>query len=257
MCSPGFGPAILHNRQCMFTWVCPRCGGAVDVADEKCPRCSGSTDPESTEATIGGLQVPVREPPVQLTERRAPAAMPPGASEAVAGSPAEGRTDDARAVAAGGLQVGRKHYLIFAGPLAGAIVGAVWLAGGFSGIRFEDPGELSESPVQTFAIGARDDIEVSAVRPYYDAEYQTRVKAFVANHSKRERSVALRVLLRVREASPGASPIATFDVITEAPLLPNEGREYDVSLKAMGTLQSFPRWDEMRVDLATIGALAE
>lgn len=156
------------------------------------------------------------------------------------------------------LGLERRHYLLFAVALFVFVGAAVWLSGGFDGgifgLRFEDPGEMEESPVETFAIGVRGDIEVSGVRPYYDDEYQAHVKAFVANHSKQRRAVALRALLRVKEAGPGSVPIATFEVVTVPPLEPNEGRELDVSLSAMGTLQSFPRWDEMRVDLEPIGS---
>lgn len=236
---PGERSAILHNRHCMFTWICPKCGGAVDVAEEKCPRCSGAAEADSTDETTADLPPPTRERSAPAVAERSRAPSPADESEQVAGN---------------GLQLGPKHYLIFAAALAAAILGAVWLSGGFSGLRFEDPDEMSESPVETFAIGVRDDIEVAAVRPYYDEAYQAHVRAFVANHSKQERAVALRVFLRVKEASPTGFPIATFDVITQTPLAPNEGREFDVPLLAMGTLQSFPRWDEMRVDLETIPA---
>ncbi len=142
-----------------------------------------------------------------------------------------------------------RHYLIFAGGLAVAILGAIWLSGGFSGLRLEAPEEVTESPVETFAIGVQGPIEVSGIRPYYDEEFQTHVRAFVANHSKEEHSVALRVHLRVKEASRRAPPLATFEVVISSPLPPNGGQEVDVQLRALGSLQSLPRWEEMRVDL--------
>lgn len=116
---------------------------------------------------------------------------------------------------------------------------------------------MSLSPVETFAIGVRGPIEVSGIRPYYTDEYQMRVLAFVANHSKQERSVALRVYLRVREASRQAPPLASFDVVVGNPLAPNGGQEVDVDLQAMGSLQSLPPWDELRVDLEILGAQGE
>ena len=146
----------------------------------------------------------------------------------------------------------KRHYLIFTGGLAVAILGAIWLAGGFSGLRLEDPDEMVESPVEAFAIGVRGPIEVSGIRPYYDEDFQTHVRAFVANHSKDEQSVALRVHLRVREASTRTPPIATFEVVIGSPLPPNGGQEIDVRLQAMGSLQSLPRWDELRVDLEAL-----
>ena len=239
----------------MFTWICPQCGSAVDVAEERCPRCSGALDAGSADETVADLPRPAPKRAARAVAERSSLPSPPAVSEGPAPSRSERPAGSSESVAANGLQFGRKHYLILAGAVAAAVLGAVWLAGGLSGLRFQDPDEMLESPVETFAIGVRDDIEVSAVRPYYDEEFQAHVKAFVANHSKKERAVAMRVFLRVREASPQGSPIATFDVITETPLVPNEGREVDVPLNAMGTLQSFPRWDEMRVDLETIGAL--
>ena len=155
-------------------------------------------------------------------------------------------------VSMGGLHLQAWHYLVFAGGLAVAVLLAVWLSGGLSGLRLEDPEESPESPVETFAIGVHGPIEVSAIRPYYDEEYQTHVRAFVANHSKQERSVAVRASLRVREASRQAPPLATFDVIISAPLPPNGGQEVDVQLRALGSLQSLPPWNQMRVDLEVL-----
>ena len=147
---------------------------------------------------------------------------------------------------------------MFAGALGVVILGVIWLSGGFagvfSGLSLEDPEEVAESPVETFAIGVSGEIEVSGIRPYYDDEYHTHVRAFVANHSKEPQSVALKALLRVREASRRAPPLATFDVIVPNPLDPNAGVEVDVELAAMGSLQSLPRWDELRVDLEQLGA---
>ena len=80
------------------------------------------------------------------------------------------------------------------------------------------------------------------------------MRAFVANHSNEPQSVAVQVLLRVRQASAQALPIATFEVIISDPLPPNGGQEIDVRLAAMGSLQSLPPWDEIRVDVEVLGA---
>lgn len=156
------------------------------------------------------------------------------------------------------MHLERRHYVMFAGALAAVILCVIWLSGGFagvfSGLSLEDPEEAAESPVETFAIGVSGEIEVSGIRPYYDDEYRAHVRAFVANHSKEPQSVALKALLRVREASRRGPPLATFDVIVPNPLDPNAGVEVDVELAAMGSLQSLPRWDELRVDLEQLGA---
>ena len=139
--------------------------------------------------------------------------------------------------------------------MAGAVtvLGAAFLLGACSGLELENPADAEAGPVETFGIGVRGPIEVSGVRPYYDENYHAHVRAFVANHSDREQSVALRVYLRVHQATQQAPPLATFQVVISDPLPARGGKEVDVELQAMGTLQSLPRWDEMRVDLEVIG----
>ena len=148
--------------------------------------------------------------------------------------------------------------LLFAGAVVVSICAAIGLSSGLGGLfpalRLEDPGEMAESPVEAFAIGARGPLEVSGIRPYYDKDFQTHVRAFVANHSSEPLSVAVQVMLRVRQAGAQSPPIATFEVITSEPLPAHGGREVDVALAAMGSLQSLPPWDEIRVDIETLAA---
>ena len=157
-----------------------------------------------------------------------------------------------------GLHLEKRHLVIFAVALLLAVLVAVWAAGDptglFSGLGLENPEEMEVSPVETFSIGVQGAVEVSAIRPYYDEDFQTHVKAFVANHSSEPQSVALQVMLRVREASKQAPPLATFNVVIPDPIGPNGGTEIDVVLNAMGSLQSLPRWDEMRVDVEPLGS---
>lgn len=222
----------------MFNWICPHCGKVVDSSTEHCPHCGAQESADPPEATsdqdetvVAPVVAPVDEAPQQR------ASSPP---------------------ARNAMHLDRRHYVMFAGALAAVILCVIWLSGGFagvfSGLSLEDPEEVTESPVETFAIGVSGEIEISGIRPYYDAEYRTHVRAFVANHSKEPQSVALKALLRVREASRRAPPLATFDVIVPNPLDPNAGVEVDVELAAMGSLQSLPRWDELRVDLEQLGA---
>ena len=232
----------------MFTWICPKCGAAVDVAEDACPQCSAGvaqTGPgqDATEVLEAPPEPAVHDAEAQVAQTAAPPPEPTAQSEMPAPEPVEA------AAKPSGLHMAGKHYAMFAGGLVLAILVAVWLGGGFSGLRLEDPEEMDQSPVEAFAIGVQGPIEVSGIRPYYDEDFQTHVRAFVANHSKEERSVALRALLRVREAGRGTPPIATFEIVTPSPLPPNGGEEIDVPLRAMGSLQSLPRWDEMRVDL--------
>ena len=158
----------------------------------------------------------------------------------------------------GAFELRPKHLLVFGAAVALAVCVAVVVSAGpgglFSALRLEDPAETAVSPVETFAIGVRGPIEVSGIRPYYDDDFQTHVRAFVANHSREPQSVAVQVLLRVREASTQALPLATFQVVISDPLPPHGGKEVDVGLAAMGSLQSLPPWDEIRVDIEGLGA---
>ena len=241
---------MLHNGHWMFTWICPKCGAAVDIAQDTCPQCSGGIEPSAPEEDATNVVEAPPEPTVHHAEAQlAQAAAPPPETTVESEMPAPEPEPVEAAARPSGLHMARRHYAMFAGGLVLAILVAVWLGRGFSGLRLEDPGEAEASPVEAFAIGAEGPIEVSGIRPYYDEDFQTHVRAFVANHSEEERSVALRALLRVREAGRGTPPIATFSVVTPNPLPPNGGREIDVPLRAMGSLQSLPRWDEMRVDL--------
>ena len=235
----------------MFNYICPDCGATVDVADDECPHCAARAIPDGDETAELTAMSRTAEVAANQADRDARATSEREVQargtreEAIAGKGPTRR--------GGTLELKGWHYLAFAGSVVVAILLAVVLSGGISALRFQDPEEAGASPVETFAIGVRGPIEVSGIRPYYDDEYQTHVRAFVANHSRQEQSVALLVHLRVREASQQAPPLATFEVVISDPLPPNAGQEVDVSLRAMGSLQSLPRWDEMRVDLEVLG----
>ena len=243
----------------MFTWVCSECGGSVDVSEVICPHCSapaedwdeddveavaefaGETDPPNAMPEPVAAELPVvdepeiEEPPADLSdpEPERPADFPPQEPAPFA------------------LALSLKHLLQFAVGLVLVILAAYWLAGGggMPGLQLEDPPEEVESTVETFAIGVSGPVEVSAIRPYYDREFQTHVRAFVANHSKEPQSVAFSVLLRVREATSQVPPLATFRVVLPEPLPASGGQEVDVPLAAMGSLQALPPWHQLRVDL--------
>lgn len=234
----------------MFNYICPRCGATVDVADDECPHCAAqeSIDADET-AEIAALGSPSRPAGAGLERGTGSLSERSGPSRPTRATPSADEAPRRR-----GVQLQAWHYITFGGVLVAAILGAVLLSGGMSALRFEAPEEAEMPPVETFAIGVLGPIEVSGIRPYYDDEYQTHVRAFVANHSKQEQSVAFAVLLRVREASQQAPPLATFEVVISDPLPPNAGKEVDVRLRAMGSLQSLPRWNEMRVDLEVLSA---
>ena len=216
---------VLQNSLSRLSYICPACGATVDVADGDCPHCAARGHPDSDETA-------------EITAEAAPKPL------SVEERPRRRKSMGLRA----------RHYWAFAGVLAASVIGAFVVSEGLPGLRFEEPGEAEESPVETFAIGVRGPIEVSGIRPYYDDEYQAHVRAFVANHSRDAQSVALAVLLRIREASQQAPPLATFEVLLSDPLPPNGGREVDVGLQTMGTLESLPPWHQLRVDLEVLAA---
>lgn len=231
----------------MFNYFCPKCGAKVDVGADECPNCAAKSELDADETA-------------DLTESSRTAGLDAFSSDREVGTlaqPSEANPDPDRSSTEGEaalrtgpyLGLGPKHYLAFLALLIVAILGAFMFSGGIPGLRLENPDEATESPVQTFAIGVRGPIEVSGIRPYYDDEYQTHVRAFVANHSREAQSVALLVHLRVREASPQAPPLASFEVVISDPIPPNGGQEVDVELRAFGSLQSLPTWDQVRVDL--------
>lgn len=235
----------------MFTWVCPDCGYDVDVAAEQCPRCSGQLegkDEQSQATAVRPTPPPAPARPVSSPEPEPRQRLPTGPARAP--QPIEATRPS------GGLQFRARHLVYFIMALAVALSAAFWLATGsvpgLSSLRLELPGEMELSPVETFAMGVQGPIEVSGIRPYYTDEFQARVRAFVANHAKSQQPVAVRVHLRVREAGQQVPPLASFAVVLSAPLPPNGGQEVDVELEAMGSLQSLPPWEEMRVDLESI-----
>lgn len=240
----------------MFTWVCPDCGYDVDVAAEQCPRCSGQLEgkDEQSQATAVRPQPPPAEPPA--APARQVSSPEPEPRQRLPTGPARAPQPIEATRPSGGLQFRARHLVYFMMALAVALSAAFWLATGsvpgLSSLRLELPGEMELSPVETFAMGVQGPIEVSGIRPYYTDEFQARVRAFVANHAKSQQPVAVRVHLRVREAGQQVPPLASFAVVLSAPLPPNGGQEVDVELEAMGSLQSLPPWEEMRVDLESI-----
>ena len=259
----------------MFTWVCPKCGGSVDVAEVTCPHCAArdaAPEPATRHSPVPpgdetqALQVAQTEVPARPDPPPAPDPQPaPDPAVAVVAEPTQTPAEPVQAPGVqtesrrrGAFELQTKHLLLFGAAVALAICIAVVVSAGpgglFSALRLEDPAEMAVSPVETFAIGVRGPIEVSGIRPYYDDDFQTHVRAFVANHSREAQSVAVQVLLRVREASSQAPPLATFEVVISDPLPPHGGKEVDVGLAAMGSLQSLPPWDEIRVDIEALAA---
>ena len=210
----------------MFTWICPKCGKEVDVAQKSCPRCAAA------EASAEGAEsAPVLPPPAAASKREEAA---PQQSR-----PARQKSS---------LEVRPLHLLLFAAVLMLTVGGAVWLSRPDL-LRLEAVAEPEEESVRTFGRGLQGPLEVAGIRAYYTDDYQTKVKAFVVNHSDEARSVALRVSLRHRQATDNAPPLGGFDLVLPQPLAGHGAFEIDTDLDALGSLQSLPPWQEMRVDI--------
>ena len=214
--------ALRDNRK-MFTWICPKCGKEVDVAQKSCPHCATPEKPVES--------APNLVPPA--------ASSRPAAADAAQAPPTPPRSS---------MEVRPVHLLIFVGVMILAIGGAVWVSQPDL-LSFESVEEPDEGMVETFGRGVEGPFEVAGIRTYYTDDYQTKVKAFVVNHSDQAGSVALRVHLRVQRATESAPPLASFDVILPEPLDGNGSLEIDTGLDAMGSLQSLPPWREIRVDI--------
>ncbi len=210
----------------MFTWICPKCGKEVDVAQKSCPRCAA--------AEASSESAPSLPPPAALS-RQEEAASPQRRPEKQSGSLSS-------------LEVRPIHLLLFAAVLIASVGGAVWLSRPDL-LRLEAVADPDEESVQTFSRGIRGPLEVAGIRAYYTDDYRTKVKAFVVNHSDEARSVALRVSLRHRQAADNAPPLGGFDLVLPEPLEGQGAFEIDTDLEALGSLQSLPPWQEIRVDI--------
>ena len=198
----------------MFTWVCPTCGRELDLSTKECPDCTGKPAASA--------------PPPPISH--APVADP--ASPEPAAAPGQSR-------------------LLLAGiallALAAVFIGWAMLRG-----RSAEPAAKPAAP-EAVSEPAADSpyasVEISGLRPFYDAKNQPQVHAVVINHGEQEiQGMSLRVALRPRRAPAGAPPLARF--LVKIPVLKAEtSQEITVPLEAFGTLAALPAWRELRADL--------
>lgn len=216
----------------MFTWECPTCGKELDIAETQCPNCSGEA-----EASKGSAKQPEASA-APVSER-----LPPPRKAAAA----------KRQPAAHHWGIQPKHLGVFAVAMVVAVALAVYLArpdafGGGSVELEEVPAGSEEGALLGAAhVG---DLEVAGIRTWYDSDYKPKVRAVVINHGEQAKgNVNLQVQLRPRQADRKVSPLASFDIQLKKELGPRESRDVEADLAALGTLQSLPRWDELRVDV--------
>jgi hypothetical protein len=192
----------------MFTWVCPTCGRELDLSTKECPDCTGKP------------VAAVPPPPVAYTAPPEPAAAP------------------------------GQSRLLLAGiallALAALFVGWAMLRSRTTepAAKLAAPEAVAESPADSPYAS----VEISGLRPFYDAKNQPQVHAVVINHAAQEiPGVSIRVALRPRRAPAGAPPLARF--LVKIPVLKAEAsQEITVPLEAFGTLAALPAWRELRAD---------
>jgi hypothetical protein len=209
----------------MFTWECPTCGREIDIAESECPSCSQRKKAADTAAA----QKPVA------------AALPP--------RPAKARQAPRAAGASWGSQT--KHLALFGLLVLLTAAAAAYLAMPQL-FRPDTPEEAAVAEGSGDAGSAYlGGVEVAGIRPVYDADFKTKVKAVVINHGESAQSnVDLQVALRTRQSSTRDTPLASFRIQLDEAIGPNESREVEVDLITFGTLASLPPWHQLRVDLS-------
>lgn len=214
----------------MFTWECPTCGNELDLAETECPNCSGKETAAGSKTSQRPSSAAAEHlPPVSKAATKPPASSP-----------------------SWGMQP--KHLWIFAAVLVIVVAVAVYLArpgffGGRAGLQLESVPTASEETGAEEPAALRD-LEVAGIRTWYDGDYKPKVRAVVVNHGDNTKeNLNLQVHLRPIQADRRASPLASFDIRLDGKLGPRESRDIETDLIAMGTLQSLPRWNELRIDV--------
>jgi hypothetical protein len=94
------------------------------------------------------------------------------------------------------------------------------------------------------------DLQVAGVRTWYTPDHKPKVRAVIINHGEIPRSgINLQVHLRRAETREDTPPLASFSIRLDEALEPQQIRDVETDLMAMGTLASFPKWHRLRVDL--------
>ena len=117
------------------------------------------------------------------------------------------------------------------------------------GLALED---VPEAAAGTSGAGsaAFGDLQVTGVRTWYTPDHKPKVRAVIINHGEVPRSgINLQVYLRPAQAEADAPPLASFSIRLDEALEPQQIRDVETDLMAMGTLASLPKWDKLRVDL--------
>ena len=123
------------------------------------------------------------------------------------------------------------------------------LFSGDGGLVLEDVPEEAAGAAGSASFG---DLQVAGVRTWYTPDHKPKVRAVIINHAEVPRSgIDLQVHLRPVEAPVSTPPLASFSIRISEELGPQQSRDVETDLMAMGTLASFPKWNELRLDLET------
>ena len=115
------------------------------------------------------------------------------------------------------------------------------------GLQLEDVPDAAPAGAGSAYLG---DLQVAGVRTLYTADYKPKVRAVIINHGEVPRSgINVQVHLWPVEAPSTAPPLASFSIAIDGELAPQEARDIETDLTAMGTLASFPKWNKLRLEL--------
>lgn len=257
----------------MFTWECPKCGKELDVDARSCPRCgeqfgaletAEQVTPPPQSPALAPLATP---PPVQAVTPASPAPQPPAVTRPSppplrepAPAPQQFTPPSApvaRPTAPAGIQ--GKHLIMVVVVLLVAVGGAVYLArpDSFRGapeLQLEDVPNADEIGLAAAAFG---DLQVAGIRTFYTEDVKAKVRAVVINHGEKAQSgVRLLAHLSPEEAPLTSPPLASFVIVLDSELAPQESREIEADLMSLGTLASFPPWKKLRIELEVEQAVA-
>ncbi len=136
--------------------------------------------------------------------------------------------------------------------MVAAVVAALFFSrpsvfSGNGGLQLQDVPGAAANAAGSASFG---DLQVAGVRTLYTPDYKPKVRAVIINHGDVPRSgIDLQVHLRPVQAPAAAPPLASFSIAIDEELAPQEARDIETDLMALGTLTSFPKWNELRLDL--------
>ena len=215
----------------MFTWVCPRCGREIDVAEDECPHCPPEPKEEQTsesEAAPAAAPRPARKeaqpepPPFE--------AAPPAVEAEPAPAP---HTPHA-------FTLSTTQLLLVLVAFVAAIVVAVFVAR-------PDLLDGGAAAGQETAGSSLNGLEVAGLRVWRSDDNDLLVRLLVVNHTgETQQDVGLTIKLRDAGAGPEAAPLASFNVDLREDIEPWGSQEVETRAEIPAGLGPLPDWQNVR-----------